>query len=280
MKVVIIGGGELGMSFAKVLASGDKADLAIEIWDKDPQKCSTEKNLKETLKGAEFVFLCIPSWGLKEFFKKSISLVEDDSIIIPFAKGLFEPNPIFSRLKNFKNKWAIISGPMLAEEISQGLPAFGLCATSDRKVFIKLNNLFSGTNIQIEYSKDALGVSLIGIIKNIYAAWLGVADGLDLGGNFKGIMAGRAILEMAKLEEALKIKKETIFNANNLGDLIATGFSAGSCNRRFGEALAKNQKTDLRCEGASSLSYLIKIIGINKAKKFPLLWSLNKAIKK
>ncbi|MCL4437546.1 hypothetical protein M1513_00710 [Patescibacteria group bacterium] len=277
MKLIIIGGGELGMSFARALALGGKSDLDIEIWDKDPQKRSTGKNLKETLVGADFIFLCIPSWGLREFFKKSIYLISKDSIIIPFAKGLFEPKPVFGRLKNIKNKWAIISGPMLAEEISQGLPAFGLCAASDKKVFLKLEDLLKETKIQLEYSRDAYGVSLIGVIKNIYATWMGVADGLELGGDFKGVLAGRAILEMIKLEETLKIKKETIFNANNFGDLIATGFSAGSCNRRFGEMLARKEINGLRCEGASSLPYLIKIIGANKAKKFPLLWSLNKS---
>jgi glycerol-3-phosphate dehydrogenase (NAD(P)+) len=278
MKAVIIGGGELGLSFAKALLLSEKKGLAVEIWDKDPQKCSTSKTLKETLEGADFVFLCIPSWGLKEFLKKSVSLVGRKSIIIPFAKGLFAPKPLAAYFKKLKRPWVIVSGPMLAEEMGDGLPAFGLVAANSKEIFSKFKKLFEGSKIQLEYSVDAYGVSLIGVVKNIYAIWLGAADGLDLGGNFKGIMAGRAILEMIKLEEVLKIKKETIFNANNFGDLIATGFSSGSCNRRFGEALAKNQKIDLKCEGAGSLPFLIKILGEKKAKKFPLLWSLNKAI--
>lgn len=278
MKVVIVGGGELGLSLAKALFLGEKEGLVVEIWDKDPQKCSVSKTLKETLGDADFVFLCIPSWGLKEFLKNSVPLVGRDSIIIPFAKGLFAPKPLAVYLKKMKRPWVVVSGPMLAEEMGDGLPASGLAAASGRKIFSEFEKLFKGSKIQFEYSPDARGVSLIGVVKNVYATWLGAADGLGLGGNFKGMITGRAILEMIKLEESLKIKKETIFNANNFGDLIATGFSFGSCNRRFGEALAKNQKTDFKCEGASSLPFLIKILGVNKAKKFPLLWSLNKTI--
>lgn len=268
----------MGLSFAKTLLLNENENLTVEIWDKDPHKCSAPKTLKETLKGADFVFLCIPSWGLKEFLKKSVALVGHDSVIVPFAKGLFAPKPFAGYLKKIKQPWVVVSGPMLAEEMGDGLSAFGLAAASGKKIFSEFQKLFEGSKIQFEYSSDAYGVSLIGVIKNIYATWLGVADGLNLGGNFKGLMAGKAILEMIKLEEALKIKKETIFNANNFGDLIATGFSSGSCNRRFGEALAKNQKPDFKCEGASSLPFLIKILGEKKAKKFPLLWSLNRAI--
>jgi len=38
----------------------------ISLWDKDASKISGQKLLSEMISSADFVFLCIPSWAMRE----------------------------------------------------------------------------------------------------------------------------------------------------------------------------------------------------------------------
>jgi glycerol-3-phosphate dehydrogenase (NAD(P)+) len=106
---------------------------------------------------------------------------------------------------------------------------------------------------------DMRGVALAGVLKNIYAIGLGIADGLQWGDNKKSRLVTQAIEEMAIIMQALGGKKESAFGGAGLGDLVATGYSPYSRNRRVGYELVKTRVCCLESEGSRALSVFASI---------------------
>ena len=278
-QLVIIGAGEIGKALEKVLR---KQNLAISLWDKDPSKVRSQKPLKEIVPDADFLFLCIPSWALRNALNNLLPFLNKKTLIISLAKGIEEntkktTDELLQELLPRGQNFALLFGPMLAEELTKGMVGIGVVASKNQKAFHQLAKIFTHTNLYLEYSKDIRGVALSGVLKNIYAIALGIADGLRWGGNAKGWLVARAINEMAKIAQMLGGKKETALGTAGLGDLIATGFSPYSRNRRIGYELVRNGRSHLQSEGFISLSPLGKRLYKNK-EKFLLLKALEDII--
>lgn len=294
-KAVIIGAGEIGSAIKSVLSS--KKDVEVELWDKDESKIPDQKPLAAIIPSADFVFLCVPSWAMRAAAGGIVPLLNKNATVISLAKGIaptlagkvpfYTMDDLLEEILPKKQKSAILSGPMLAEELVQGMGGFGVVASTDREVFEELKKLFIGTKLFVEYSKDVRGVSLAGILKNIYAVGLGIVDGLGWSGDIKGWLTAKAINEMAEVIKILKGKSETALGTAGLGDLVATGFSEYSRNREAGEELVKTKECCLKSEGINSLPVIIELLGLGRAaalggksEKFPILKSLERIILK
>ena len=92
--------------------------------------------------------------------------------------------------------------------------------------------------LKMQVSRDVAGVELGGALKNAYSLALGLCDGLGLGLNTKAAIITRALPEMTRLGVALGGRRATFSGLAGLGDLLGTGLSDQSRNRRAGEELA------------------------------------------
>ncbi|TSC96002.1 MAG: glycerol-3-phosphate dehydrogenase (NAD(P)+) [Parcubacteria group bacterium Athens0714_26] len=275
-KVVIIGAGEIGTAIAKSLKDVNTAD--IFLWDKDTLKVPEQKPLSEIVPQADFVFFCVPSWIMRVAVAEVSQYLIPKAIIISLAKGievetLKTMNEVLGEALPKGQKFALLSGPMIAEELVAGARGFGVVATASEEVYSSINNLFKNTNIFTEYSADIRGVALSAVLKNVYAVSLGIADGLKWSGNAKSWLAAKAIKEMSEISEILGGTKETILGTAGLGDLLATGFSEHSRNHQIGDELVKTGKILLKGEGVASLNSVLKLLG-EKSKDFVLLSAL------
>jgi glycerol-3-phosphate dehydrogenase (NAD(P)+) len=288
-----MGAGKIGKAIAKILRKGgSRADaslppkeVGVEFWDKDPAKVLNQKPLKESAKKADIVFLCVPSWRLREAISFVLPHVGKHAVFVSLSKGIEEktlktPAEILAEVLAKNQLFAVLGGPMIAEEILQGLLTTGVVGTLRKETFEKIAAAFQDSNFRLVHSEDFIGVSWCGILKNIYAISFGIADGMNLGGNFKGRLFAAAVEEMLGLAPILGYCKETVLGNAGIGDLAATAFSPYSRNRQVGEDLAL-RKTGKRCpesEGVVSLPLLISLLG-NKAAAFPLLGVLGCVIK-
>ncbi|MDI6821237.1 MAG: hypothetical protein QMD65_03665 [Patescibacteria group bacterium] len=299
-KIVIIGAGEIGRAIEKVLQN--KSGIHIDLWDKNPAKVPGQKPLAEIVPLADFLFLCVPSWAMREVLNSVLAIsngVNKKTIVISLAKGIEEKtlkttDEILKELLPNNTAYALLIGPMLAEELMQEMAGIGVVASKDRKAFDKIKTLFIDTNLKLEYSADVRGVALAGALKNIYAIGLGIIDSFNLGGNFKGWFVQKAIKEMAEIIGILGGDKKTVFSPAGLGDLIATGFSPYSRNRQLGDELVSSHVKDLdvkmKSEGIVSLPSIIKLLAPyttccctgfaphNKLSAFPILQALEEII--
>lgn len=271
-KIAIIGYGELGRAVHKILKK--KKDLSIGIWDKKDQKIK----LSGVVSLAEIVFVCVPSWCVREALENIKKYLSKEALIVCLSKGIETGtsktiDAVLEEILSSKQSLALLSGPMLAEELMSGKNGFAVFASKNKKVFSAVSDIFSGTNLKIEYSKDMKGVTLCGVLKNIYALGLGICDGLNLGSNAKGKLTGEAVKEMAEIVKYLGGKKESVLSEAGAADLVATAFSSFSRNREVGEELGKTGACCLESEGFKSVNSMAKLLG-KKAGKLPFFNAL------
>lgn len=276
-KIVIIGFGEIGraINFLLQLTAND-----IELWDRDPNKVPEQEPLEQLVPNANFLFLCVPSWALEELIIKIKPLVKKQTILVTATKGVDPQNlkTVDQLLSEAfpENPVVLLGGPMLAEELMAGKKGFAVAASKDEKASLLISDLFKDSNLTLERSNDVLGVALCGVLKNIYSVCIGIADGLDLGNNFKGKLAVQAFYEMTEITQHLGGSQQTIQGLAGYADFIATGFSDFSSNRKSGYVMGKKGTCELKSEGIASVKAIIHLLGEN-ISNYPLLIALDRA---
>jgi glycerol-3-phosphate dehydrogenase (NAD(P)+) len=104
-----------------------------------------------------------------------------------------------------------------------------------------VQRLCSTERFRVYTNDDVPGCEYGAALKNVIAIAAGVCDGVGYGDNTKGALLTRGLAEMARLGEALGGRRETFFGLTGLGDLIATGMSRHSRNRRVGEEVGRGR---------------------------------------
>ena len=255
----MIGAGELGAAVGALVSAKGAAPV---FWDADPSKVPNQKPLEEVLGAADAVFFCVPSWVMRKALAGALPHLKPGVPVVSFAKGVEEGTlktmaELFDELAPDRPR-AVVSGPMLAEEISAGKCAVGVVASKDAALRRALGGIFSLPQFRAEFSDDPMSVCLAGVLKNVYAVALGIADGLGASENEKGWLTGRAIREMGEVLASLGADPAAALGPAGAADLIATGYSAYSRNREVGNQIVKFGKCDLRGEGLSSLPPLVE----------------------
>jgi glycerol-3-phosphate dehydrogenase (NAD(P)+) len=136
---------------------------------------------------------------------------------------------------------AALSGPNLASEIAQGLPASAVVAASDLELANRIADRLGRREFRLYVNSDILGVELCGALKNVVAIAAGAADGLGFGDNGKAGLMTRGLAEMIRLGAAAGANRLTFAGLAGIGDVIATCGSRLSRNHRLGEELAKGR---------------------------------------
>jgi glycerol-3-phosphate dehydrogenase (NAD(P)+) len=278
-RVVVIGGGELGKAVGILLK---KNNITVELWDADPSVVPDQKPIAELVSQARFVFFCVPSWAMRVAVTGVLPYLTPDAVVASFAKGMEKDllqtmAEMVPTLLPPTQPFVVVGGPMLAAEIAAGKKAIGVFAASSRDVRAlgELRNLFSSPDFAVETSDDTAGVALAGVLKNIYAVALGIADGLEFSGNEKGWIAARAIREMREIAATLGMNADVALGTAGAGDFIATGYSVHSRNRETGIEIVATGTCSIRGEGLNALPFLIQRLGKEKAAAFPLLMLIN-----
>jgi glycerol-3-phosphate dehydrogenase (NAD(P)+) len=135
----------------------------------------------------------------------------------------------------------VLSGPNLAEEIQQGLPAATVVASDQLAAAEVVQAAFSSPCFRVYTNSDLLGVELGGILKNVIAIAVGTCDGMQLGTNAKAALVTRGLAEIIRVGSYWGAKPETFYGLSGLGDLLATCNSSLSRNYRVGFGLAQGQ---------------------------------------
>ena len=136
---------------------------------------------------------------------------------------------------------AALSGPNLASEIAQGLPASAVVAALDTELASRAAERLGRREFRLYVNPDILGVELCGALKNVIAIAAGAADGLGFGDNGKAGLMTRGLAEMIRLGAAAGANRLTFAGLAGIGDVIATCGSRLSRNHRLGEELAKGR---------------------------------------
>jgi glycerol-3-phosphate dehydrogenase (NAD(P)+) len=160
----------------------------------------------------------------------------------------------------------VISGPNLAQEIEEGLPAATVVASTQPEAAQIVRDVFASDRFRVYTNGDPVGTELGGTLKNVIAIAVGVCDGLQLGTNAKSALITRALPEVLRIGTHLGGQRETFFGLSGLGDMLATCNSALSRNYQVGYGLAQGKTLDQvmthlkgTAEGVNTTHVLMKI---------------------
>ena len=268
--VLILGYGEMGHAMQMLLK--DRHDL--HIWDRFPSPAMKSVVLEDAAPQADFVVFCLPVKPHREVAETIAPLLKPACICISIAKGLDNSGQtaaqIFAGVFGAENSdFAFLYGPMISEELRNGLYGFAQLACSSEDVCLRVQDLFSGSSLLIAPSDDVTGISWAVILKNVYAIVFGMADELGLGDNMRGFLMATSLSELDAIVRVMGGKAGTPYGLAGLGDLVTTATSEKSHHHELGRRLARGETGDVRGEGVHTLA-MVEQHGLFEWRDYPL----------
>ena len=277
-RLLFLGAGEIGTALAHVI--DDRA--VIEMWDKDPKRARKMRSLDACVPEADVIFVCIPSWAVREVMMSIKPFLKPKTVIVSLAKGIEEKtlktmDAVLAASLPAKQPFGILGGPLLAEELMADLPGIAVFASTPKTAYKELASLFAGSMVRLEHESDPHTVALTAVLKNVYAVGLGIADGLGWGWNGKGWLAAQALTEMAAIVKLLKGNPALVDGSAGAGDFLATAMSPDSRNQSTGREIAMTGTCRIQSEGCRSISSVLLLLKKN-VRHFPLLTAIHSII--
>jgi glycerol-3-phosphate dehydrogenase (NAD(P)+) len=261
--VTVLGGGSWGTTVASLAARNTPTlmwarhqEVAEEITEQHTNsrylgdralhaQLRATSDLEEAVRHADVLVVGVPSHGIRDVLTEAAEYVRPWVPVLSLAKGL-EPT---TRLRATQvigevlegHPVGLLAGPNLAREILDGFAAAAVIAMRDEAVACSLQPLFHSSRFRVYRNDDLIGSELGGVLKNIVAIAMGMADGLGVGDNTRAMVLARGLAEMTRLGEAMGGEPRTFAGLTGLGDLMATCSSRLSRNRRVGEELARGK---------------------------------------
>jgi len=254
-RVTIIGNTSWGNTLG-VLLSGQGA--TVRLWTRSEAEAeelnqgrrsySSTSHIGEALNGADLAIWAVPSQKLRENVSQAKNYLTNSMLLMSAAKGLeVDSGRRMSQVlaeeiaPSLRKQICVLSGPNLAREVVQGLPAAAVIAAQDVALAERARELMESPKFFLSTSDDVVGVELCGALKNIIALGAGMIDGLNLGDNAKGAFIAWGWTEVVSLGVASGARADTFYGLAGLGDLIATCSSTLSRNHYAGCELAKGR---------------------------------------
>ncbi|MCP9769199.1 NAD(P)H-dependent glycerol-3-phosphate dehydrogenase [Lacihabitans sp. LS3-19] len=265
MSVTVIGGGSWATALIKILS---EKNIKIKWWLRNieaikhikkhhhnpeylssvelhPSKIKPYHNLKEALKGSEWVVLAIPA----AFVEAALADVNPELFqgkkIISGVKGMVPSHNLlvtdwFSEKFNIpKGNFGAIAGPCHAEEIALEKQSYLTIASENIDTAKDFAELLACRFVKTAFIKDIDGVEYAAVMKNIVALACGITHGMGAGDNFQAVMVSNAMLEIERFVNKISPAEREINSSAYLGDLLVTAYSQFSRNRTFGNMIGR-----------------------------------------
>jgi glycerol-3-phosphate dehydrogenase (NAD(P)+) len=297
MKAAVIGSGNMGTALAHLLADNGHS---VVCWDHMPEVVEDIKKnhrnekflpgitlpssvtadhlLNHVVREAQMIFIDIPSLYFRQVVKEFSPFSMPQAVVVGAAKGLEASSgkrmsQVYaeSALHN-ADHYVAMSGPSIANDFARKRPTAVVIACGNHSCLQKTVNALANPYFRVETTEDLLGLEIGGVLKNIYALGFGLLDGLNHGSpNLKAAFVIIALKEMKEIAVSMGAKEKTLDGLAGLGDLVTTGFSSDSHNRRLGELLAQGTEYNTALsqlggvvpEGVRTLDIILEKVGAN-----------------
>jgi glycerol-3-phosphate dehydrogenase (NAD(P)+) len=211
-----------------------------------PDAMQIESDVETVLAGVQDVLIAVPSQAFTSVLRRIKACRENDWRILWGTKGLDAGtgrllHEMVIEVFGATTPAAVISGPSFAHELAAGLPTAVSLSGNQANFLHDLMHRLHGDNLRVYENPDFIGVQLCGVVKNVLAIAVGIADGLQLGANARSALITRGIAEMNRLNTAIGGQSSTLLSLAGIGDLVLTCTDNQSRNRRFGLAVGRGE---------------------------------------
>lgn len=266
-RVTVIGAGAWGTTLSQVLAdAGNEVllwarnqDVVDEINSshtnekylagiKLPSTIKSTSDIQSALSFSELYVLAIPTQQLRKMLKEWAIFLNKEAIVVSTLKGIeldtdLRVSEVVAEVWG-DIKFALITGPNLADELALRQLAGAVVASSDLEIAVKIQNTFTTDYYRIYTSTDVMGCEIAGAIKSVIALSVGMAIGMGFGENTQSMLITRGLHEISRMCAAHGSDPLTAASLAGMGDLVASCGSPLSRNRTFGEVLGQTQSME------------------------------------
>lgn len=277
-RLLIIGAGRIGRTIHNLLlASGHQAMLTM--WDKNPQLVPGQLPLASLVPPADMVFVCTPSWTVRDVLQEIKPLLQPTTRIVTLAKGIEASGLTMAEVVPAElpqQPFGVLGGPLLAEALEHGHRGIGVVGTTDNQLTAQLQALFERTPVTIVGPMPPVDVARCGYLKNVYAFIVGMLSGLHASAAERRQGYERARSEFLAVGAALGIRQDVLAGPAGVGDFEETATSPSSHNFHCGADSAAHNAIVCTSEGTISATKLTTQLG--RLERWPLLDHLVKAM--
>ncbi|EFI34628.1 Glycerol-3-phosphate dehydrogenase (NAD(P)(+)) [Desulfonatronospira thiodismutans ASO3-1] len=282
-RIAVLGGGSWGTTLAGMLS---EKGLDVRLWIREKElvdeirktgenslflpgiKLDSRLNVSqdqfEVMQGADYFLVAIPTQFMRKALEGVKDLFPENPVIICASKGVelatLKPMSavVQESLQEKKPRYAIISGPSFAGEVSRKLPTAVSLGCRDQELGRRVRDVLSTDFFRVYDNPDYKGVELGGALKNIMAIAAGISDGLEFGHDARAALITRGLVEMARLGVALGGRERTFMGLSGMGDLVLTCTGDLSRNRQVGLKLGRGMTLDEIVEGSRMVAEGVK----------------------
>jgi len=290
-RVAIMGAGSWGTAFAMICRDAGsevalwarRADVAHELQTSRtnraylpdavlPEGVDATDDPHAALADADVVVLAVPSIGVEGQLRSWGGAIPTDATLVSLIKGVdvatmrFGSQVIQETLDCDPDRVVVVSGPNLAKECVQRLPAGTVAACPDLDRAEQVQQACMAPYFRVYTNPDRIGVEVGGAVKNVIALAAGIAAGMGFGDNTAATVITRGLAEMQRLGVALGGEALTFSGLAGVGDLVATCTSPKSRNRTVGVRLGQGDSLDqiiasmhMVAEGVKSSSAIVAL---------------------
>jgi len=263
LRITVLGGGSFGTAMANT-AVRNGCDTMIWIRDEATAKEINEthinrrylpdfqleqdlravSDLETAVRDRDIILVAIPSHSFRDVLRQIKPFISAQAVV-SLTKGIEAKT--FSFMSDIIREelpavpYGVLSGPNLAKEIMQGMPAGTVIASESELVRYAVQQALHSALFRVFGSDDVHGVELGGALKNIYAVAMGMGAAYNIGENTKSMIITRALAEMSRFAVKLGANPLTFLGLSGVGDLFATCNSPLSRNYQVGYAVGKGK---------------------------------------
>ena len=263
-KLCVIGDGGMGTICAIMLAEnghdvalwsafGEQARLVAADREnkrflpgvKLPDRVRVTADDAEAFAGVSLAISAVPAQFIRGVWRRLAGRCPADLPICSVAKGienhtLLRPTEVLADCLGGPGRaLAALSGPSIAPELAQRLPATVVVAATQPALAARVQALISRPYFRVYTNPDLPGVEIAGATKNVIAIAAGILDGMKAGDNAKAALVSRGLSEIARLGLAMGAQADTFAGLAGMGDLVTTCISPVGRNRCLGEAIGR-----------------------------------------
>jgi len=244
-----------------------------------PASIHATADIAELVEVSDLIVMAVPSQGFRSILEMVATAGGSTprfalKPVVSLAKGL--ESATRARMSEVAaavcpaNPFAVLTGPNLAGEIIAGQPTASVVASGNEQVAVAVQSAFNAPRFRVYINDDVVGCEVAGVVKNVIALAVGVAEGFGLGHNSRATLITRGLAEMTRLGVALGGQPETFAGLAGMGDLIATCSSAQSRNNSVGRRLGLGEplpaivaSMSMVAEGVKSAVSVLELARLN-----------------